>query len=309
MVELVNNIINSNNTAAKNLIYELADKGDAAACYHACWYEALTTDDPTKALHYLRKSAERNFYWGRLWLADMYLDGTLGLKQDTLEAYRQYEAITASIKRSQAYSRLGTIQRDHFKDYAKAKSMFAKAINDEDYEGYVGLASLYELGLGVEKDYAKAREYYKTAISSAKLTGFAYLLLPDEQAKPDIWKKVCEMDSLILLAQNGGVAPSQIPVSSSANYMQQLNQVINTSIDLEKRISLSEELLPKVFATKNCVVKTVGSNGTTIVSTEKAEDFLMRISTMSAKVTLQEVSSKKDDKGRLTELVVKEKKM
>ena len=36
---------------------------------------------------------------------------------------------------------------------------------------------------------------------------------------------------------------------------------------------------------------------------------LRRISTMSAKVTLQEVSSKKDDKGRLTELVVKEKKM
>ena len=66
-------------------------------------------------------------------------------------------------------------------------------------------------------------------------------------------------------------------------------------------------LLSEIFASPKAVVKTVGSNGKTIVSTETAEDFMLRLATMKTDKKMVEVSSKKDKNNKLTELTIQMK--
>ena len=73
----------------------------------------------------------------------------------------------------------------------------------------------------------------------------------------------------------------------------------------DQRIELSQAVLTEVFASPKAVVKTVGSNGQTVVATETAEDFLLRLATLKTDKRLMEVASKKDGSGKLTELTVR----
>ena len=106
---------------------------------------------------------------------------------------------------------------------------------------------------------------------------------------------MAELDSLIAAE---GVATPQTETLK-------LNEILDKSISEDERITKSETLLADIFASPKAVVKTVGSNGKTVVSTETAEDFLLRLATMPADKKLVEVSSKKDKNGKYTELTVK----
>ena len=52
----------------------------------------------------------------------------------------------------------------------------------------------------------------------------------------------------------------------------------------------------------------VGSNGTTIVNTETAEDYLLYLGTSGKKLVLKEVKTNKDESGKITEIKVQEEK-
>ena len=104
------------------------------------------------------------------------------------------------------------------------------------------------------------------------------------------------LDSLIALEGSG---------SPSVDYMTRLNAVVDGSNSEDLRIELSQTVLTEVFASPKAVVKTVGSNGQTVVATETAEDFLLRLATLKTDKRLMEVASKKDGSGKLTELTVR----
>lgn len=118
----------------------------------------------------------------------------------------------------------------------------------------------------------------------------------DDEEYNRLVRKEAEVDNLIA---RGGTA---VAVSSPIT---RLNKVLDASVSEDDRITQSELLLAELFASPKAVVKTVGSNGTTIVSTETAEDFMLSVATMQAGKKLSVIDSKKDEKGKFTELTVK----
>ena len=104
---------------------------------------------------------------------------------------------------------------------------------------------------------------------------------------------------------NGTLADSPEP---STSYMTQLDVLSDQVLSPDERIAESERLLPLLFASSDAVVKIIGSNGTTIVATETAADFLMRLSTAPARVKVVRVSSELNAEGKIIELIVREEK-
>ena len=96
-------------------------------------------------------------------------------------------------------------------------------------------------------------------------------------------------------------------ISSAVSPIARLNQVFDKTLGEDARIEQSQKALAEVFASPKAIVKTVGSNGKTIVSTETAEDFMLRLATMKTDKMMVEVSSKKDNNNKLTELTIQMK--
>jgi hypothetical protein len=86
-----------------------------------------------------------------------------------------------------------------------------------------------------------------------------------------------------------------------------LNEVLDISISIDDRINLSQSLLSEIFASPKTVVKTMDSTGKTVVSTETAEDFMLRLATMKSNKKIVGMSYKKTngENFKLTELIVK----
>lgn len=82
--------------------------------------------------------------------------------------------------------------------------------------------------------------------------------------------------------------------------------IANENNSLETRVKAKEDVLQYIFANPDVKVETVGRNGTTIVSTERAKDFVLRLCTAHNLINLVEVQSSKDNKGRYTYLRVHE---
>ena len=68
----------------------------------------------------------------------------------------------------------------------------------------------------------------------------------------------------------------------------------------------SEAALKALFNNPNAKVEIVGSNGTTIVSTEKASDFVLRLCTAHKLIKLAEIDYTLDESGRYKSLKVHE---
>lgn len=85
-----------------------------------------------------------------------------------------------------------------------------------------------------------------------------------------------------------------------------LTAIGNESLSVEERIKLQEKSLKTLFNNPKVKVEIVGSNGTTIVATETAEDFVLRLCTTHRLINLVEVDKKVDSLGRYTQLKVHE---
>lgn len=94
--------------------------------------------------------------------------------------------------------------------------------------------------------------------------------------------------------------------SSNIEKIDILTAIGNESLSTEKRVNIQEAALKALFCTPNAKVETVGSNGTTIVSTEKASDFVLRLCTAHKLIKLVEIDSELDNSGRYMSLKVHE---
>ena len=78
----------------------------------------------------------------------------------------------------------------------------------------------------------------------------------------------------------------------------------NASIDL--RVKVQDKALDYAFASPDAKVEVVGRNGVTVVATEKASDFLLRLCTAHNLINLVEVDCTIDAQGKYTYLKVHE---
>ncbi len=89
--------------------------------------------------------------------------------------------------------------------------------------------------------------------------------------------------------------------------IEKLNSILDENINEDERINLSQSLLSEIFASPQAKVKTMDSTGKTVVSTETAEDFMLRLATMKpGKQVIGMFFKKTKDKNiKLTELTIK----
>lgn len=85
-----------------------------------------------------------------------------------------------------------------------------------------------------------------------------------------------------------------------------LTAIGNEANSIDERIQIKDAALKYVFATPETKVEIVGRNGTTIVATEKAIDFMIRLCTTHNLINLVEVDSQKNDNGQYTYLKIHE---
>ena len=80
----------------------------------------------------------------------------------------------------------------------------------------------------------------------------------------------------------------------------------NEQLPIETRVKVQEKALNALFNSPGTKVEVVASNGSTVVSTETASDFVLRLCTTHNLVNLVEVDKSEDSNGRYTYLRVHE---
>ena len=85
-----------------------------------------------------------------------------------------------------------------------------------------------------------------------------------------------------------------------------LTAIGNENVSIDTRVKIQDKALKALFSNPNVKVEVVGSNGMTIVATEKASDFVLRLCTAHNLVNLVEVDKTEDNSGRYTYLKVHE---
>lgn len=275
---------------------KLSDEGNGAASYLLfCDVESILKNS-VQARQYLEKAKDAycfyamNDYACRL------------LKEGNYEqAFNMFNQLTV-FPRSGAYSSLGNIERDFRHDDTSAMKYYKLGRKDGDYVCSEAISDMLKDGrLGGMKlktdNLTAARTYIREAHANYKWYRTLYADQIDSTLI-SLKEKEAVLDSLIALRDSNGNGASEVtPIA-------QLNTILDTAQDEDSRILLSETLLSELFATPKAVVKTVGTNGQTVVSTETAEDFLLRLATLNTDKRLTEVSSKKDKDGKYTELTV-----
>lgn len=91
-----------------------------------------------------------------------------------------------------------------------------------------------------------------------------------------------------------------------ASKIEILTAIGNEAYSIEERIEIRDDALKYVFASPDTKVETVGRNGVTIVSTEKAKDFILRLCTAHNLLSLVEVDSRVNSQGQYTYLKIHE---
>lgn len=157
----------------------------------------------------------------------------------------------------------------------------------------------YSLGLaykdgdsGLEKDLETAKFYFDMTIEFVKDPNSIYAKDADSARV-----KIREIEEELLSFHPN--APS---------YLTKMQELTDSSKSPDWRINESNKLLDELFASPKAKVMVVGSNGTTIVNTETAEDYLLYLGTSGKKLVLKEVKTNKDESGKITEIKIQEEK-
>lgn len=276
-------------------LHELMNANSPSAYHMAGIYYGYTENsenrDTVKAFEYIKKGAEHLFYPACSDLFYYYLHG-LWTKKNTNAAYQIMKRL-ADKNIPDGWVGIGECEEDNG-NFEKAKEMYFKAFDMQSVWAANCIGNLYYEGKYIEKDLEKAKWYFEQAVSFANEQQFNIHLI--DHSLENIEKINKE------LASSGSI---QIIDS----YAEKLQSITDTSKSLEQRITDSEKALSELFDSRNAIVKTIGSNGGTVVLTEKAEDFLMRLCTLGHKIKLTVVNSKTNGDKKLIELTIKEEKV
>lgn len=273
-------------TEAYKTLKRLDEEGNgAASCILFCSYDVYANDS-VKSQYYLERSKDAKFFAGMSEYAGQIK------KTDPDKAFSLYEELTMYAK-SGAYYCMGMIEQEYRKNYKNAMKYYRMGYKaDRDWMCCEAISDLYRDGLGTDVNLKAAKDWIGLAAAMRKL----YLADEMDEIYQRLVRKEAEVDSLIALG--GSAEPQLSPIA-------RLNKMLDASVSEDDRIVQSEMLLGELFASPKAVVRTVGSNGQTVVATETAEDFMLSLATLSTGKKLSEVASKKNGKGQYTELTVK----
>ena len=145
-------------------------------------------------------------------------------------------------------------------DDKKSIELLKQAYRMEDPHAAYCLGQNYKDGdLGLEKDLETAKAYFYKTIEFVKDPNSIYAKDADSARI-----KLREIEEELLSYHPNATA-----------YLTKMQELTDGSKSPEWRISESKKLLDELFASSKAKVMVVGSNGTTIVNTETAEDYLL----------------------------------
>ena len=287
--EMVTEKIPFEETQTTKTLKALDEQGNGAASYLLFADYLDLVNDTAKAISYLVKSADAQFFYGMHTYAEMLM---------TNNYYEEAEKLFAKLAvypNSYVSGNLGDIQKEHYHNYKMAYKFYMEGIkNDKDPKCCERLSDLYKDGLGVKKNLKLAKSYLSFAVRYYKELGF-------KDTDEDV---VSAKNRIKKLEQQ--IAALEGNQAAAASIATQLNNVLDNSVSEDERITLSQNALTEIFVSPQAVVKTVGTNGKTIVSTETAEDFMLRIATMKTDkhITVTGFKKTKDEKPKFTELTI-----
>lgn len=267
----------------------LDEEGNGVASFLLyCDYGAA--GDSQKAKQYLERSKNAKCYFG------IYSYAWEQLNQgDYEQAFQLFNELTI-YPYSLAYGPLGNIEKEYRHDYASARNFYNRGRKDEnDYACFEGLSDLYKDGLGCEKNLKIAKDLMVLAIGNYKIDN----PMVNENDPDESLKRMMEKKAQIEYLMAGGQV-----TDNATSPIAQLNQILDTTTSEDERITLSQTLLKALFASPKTVVTTIAANGQTVVATETAEDFLLRLATIRTDKRIVEVSSQKDKDNKYTNLSI-----
>lgn len=274
-----------------------AAQGDPAAAYVCYQLYCYVERDTVMGFDYLRKSAEGGFYQGLFDIAASYSSGVNVARDYGQVPYWANQLVERNFPIG--YVLLAEYEAEVNHDYKKEMDLYLKAIDMKEASAALEVGKIYLEGRhGHVKDLEKAK-FYLSMVEE-------FLQVQFSPSGVDLIAEAkLRLGQIEAASVNGTLADSPEP---STRYMTQLDVLSDQVLSPDERIAESERLLPLLFASSDAVVKIIGSNGTTIVATETAADFLMRLSTAPARVKVVRVSSELDAEGKIIELIVREEK-
>jgi hypothetical protein len=120
----------------------------------------------------------------------------------------------------------------------------------------------------------------------------------------------CKRTPIYNINVNNGantVQPTEIQsLQTSNSFIGALIKLADNNSDESVRINLAKPTLDTFFASPAAVVEIYGRNGKTLLKRETAKEFLQRLSTSFKLINFVEISSQKNDKGKMMSLKIHE---
>lgn len=278
----------NNDPASNYLLYMIYSIDDYIEC------------DTVKAAEYLIKSADAGFYIAMSDLGSCYCSGTL-FQKDIESAMYWYKKM-ADMNYPAGWSGLAYCEGEYNHNYEKEKQYYLRAFEMRYPDAAISLAEYCLDGEhGFEKDPTKALYYLEQMQVFCNEFGIISI--------KDYYPKYEEYVARAKQEVNGDPSHGQtVSQSNQSEYIAAFDAVSNPDNSPELRISEAERLLSELFESSSVIVKTVGSNNTTVIATETAGDFIMRLCTSPSKIRIVRIDSHVNGNGKFTDLKVKEEK-
>lgn len=276
-----------NETEALGMLEEMEKQGSSSASYFKYIYYEVFKKDSTEAYNSIIKSAEQGFFYA--------LNDICAFTYWANDSVNNYYWCQKMIERnySDGYSQMSAYEDKFNHDDKKSIELLKQAFNMENPHAAYCLGISYKDGdSGLKKDLETAKAYFYKTIEFVKAPNSIYAKDADSARV-----KLREIEEELLSYHPNATA-----------YLTKMQELTDGSKSPEWRINESKKLLDELFASSKAKVMVVGSNGTTIVNTETAEDYLLYLGTSGKKLVLKEVKTNKDESGKITEIKIQEEK-
>lgn len=276
-----------NDTEALGMLDEMEKQGSPSASYFKYYYYNYFKKDSTEAYNSIIKSAEQGFFYA--------LHDICAFTYWANDSVNNYYWCQKMIERNYSigYCQMSAYEDKFNHDDKKSIELLKQAYSMKNPYAAYSLGLAYKNGdSGLEKDLETAKFYFDMTIEFVDDPNSIYAKDADSARV-----KLREIEEELLSYHPN--APS---------YLTKMQELTDGSKSPEWRISESKKLLDELFASSKAKVMVVGSNGTTIVNTETAEDYLLYLGTSGKKLVLKEVKTNKDESGKITEIKIQEEK-
>lgn len=182
--------------------------------------------------------------------------------------------------------------------YKEAFDAYITAYNKKNYDAAISIAHLYHDGKFVEKSLEKAKEYLQQGIMWAK----EELDNVEAQNAEQLFAQWIQEPSNV--QEENSADNNHNGDNTNSQIAKNLEQLTDPSLDPDKKIELSELLISTLFESQNSIVKTVSANGSTIVATQKVEDFMLQLVSYNRKITIEVITKEMGTADKIKSLSI-----